>query len=112
MSDTGLQKVIDEAWEIRDSINSETTGEVRTAIEKALDLMDAGKARVAEKKSGRWQVNQWLKKAVLLSFRIENMRPQTGGPDGSMWWDKVPAKTKDWTEKEFEKAQKFIIEDK
>ena len=104
MSDIVLEKVIDEAWENRDSINSQTTGEFRVAIEKTLDLLDAGKVRVAEKKSGHWQVNKWLKKAVLLSFRIEDMRPQTGGPDGSMWWDKVSAKTKDWTEKEFEKA--------
>lgn len=104
MSYADLEKAIDAAWEDRDAITPQTKGEVRDAIESALDLMDSGQARVAEKGAGGWQVNQWLKKAVLLSFRIEDMWAQSGGPDGSAWWDKVPAKTKGWTEADFEKA--------
>ena len=104
MSYEDLERAINSAWESRDTITSKTKGEVRDSIEEALELMDAGKVRVAEKKSGHWQVNQWLKKAVLLSFRIEDMWAQEGGPDGSLWWDKVPAKTKNWTEKDFKTA--------
>ncbi|HAA92353.1 MAG TPA: 2,3,4,5-tetrahydropyridine-2,6-dicarboxylate N-succinyltransferase [Rhodospirillaceae bacterium] len=104
MSHADLQNAVDAAWDDRDAITPETKGEVRDAIEGALDLMDSGQARVAEKGADGWQVNQWLKKAVLLSFRIYDMWAQSGGPDGSAWWDKVPAKTKGWTEADFEKA--------
>jgi 2,3,4,5-tetrahydropyridine-2-carboxylate N-succinyltransferase len=97
MSQSDLQKAVDAAWEDRDSITPGTKGEVRDAIESALDQLDSGQVRVAEKGSDGWQVNQWLKKAVLLSFRIYDMWAIEGGPDGSAWWDKVPAKTKGWT---------------
>jgi len=104
MSHSDLQTAIDAAWEDRDSINAGTRGRVRDAIESALDLLDSGKARVAEKGPNGWTVNQWLKKAVLLSFRINDMWRQDGGPDGSAWWDKVPAKTKGWSDADFKKA--------
>ena len=92
MSITGLQTTIDAAWESRDEINTKSQGEVREAVDAALQLMDKGKARVAEKTSDGWHVNQWLKKAVLLSFRLSDMAPISGGPGGSSWFDKVPSK--------------------
>ena len=98
---TDLQTIIDQAWEARDKVNLETTGDVRDAVHAALDLLDSGKARVAEKIDGEWRVNQWLKKAVLLSFRLNDMSLIEGGPGGSSWWDKVPSKFDGWTEKEF-----------
>ena len=104
MSHSDLQTVIDAAWEDRNSIGAETRGAVRDAIESALDLLDSGKARVAEKGPNGWIVNQWLKKAVLLSFRIYDMWAQSGGPDGAPWWDKVPAKTKGWGDADFKAA--------
>ena len=92
MSTTGLEPTIDAAWESRDEINSQSQGKVRNAVDAALQLMDTGKARVAEKTSDGWHVNQWLKKAVLLSFRLTDMAPIPGGPGGSSWFDKVPSK--------------------
>lgn len=92
MSTSDLQTTIDAAWDARDEITVGTKGEVRDAVEAALNLMDTGKARVAEKTAEGWQVNQWLKKAVLLSFRLYDMAPISGGPDGSSWFDKVPSK--------------------
>src|SRR3546814_4697600 len=99
-----LQATIDAAWEGRDGISPATKGAARDAIEAALDLLDSGEARVAEKGPEGWRVNQWLKKAVLLSFRLYDMTPIAGGPDGAPWWDKVPAKTKGWDEENFRKA--------
>jgi 2,3,4,5-tetrahydropyridine-2-carboxylate N-succinyltransferase len=104
MSHAELQAAIDAAWEKRDTITPMTKGAVRDAIEASLDLLDSGKARVAEKGPDGWTVNQWLKKAVLLSFRVNDMWLQDGGPDGAAWWDKVPAKTKGWNEADFKKA--------
>ena len=98
---TGMQTTIEEAWEARDKVNFETTGAVRDAVNSALDLLDSGKARVAEKRDGGWHVNQWLKKAVLLSFRLNDMVMISGGPGGASWWDKVPSKFAGWSEKEF-----------
>ena len=102
MSD--LQTTIEQAWEGRDKINLETKGAVREAVNAALDLLDSGKARVAEKVNGDWVVNQWLKKAVLLSFRLNDMAMIPGGPGGSAWWDKVPSKFDGWDEKAFRTA--------
>lgn len=104
MNHAELQAAIDAAWEKRDTITPGTKGAVRAAIEASLDLLDSGRARVAEKGPGGWTVNQWLKKAVLLSFRVNEMWRQDGGPDGAAWWDKVPAKTKGWREADFKKA--------
>ncbi|MBL95756.1 MAG: 2,3,4,5-tetrahydropyridine-2,6-dicarboxylate N-succinyltransferase [Alphaproteobacteria bacterium MarineAlpha3_Bin5] len=92
MDTSTLKKIIDKAWDERDSIAINTTGEIRDAIEAVLEMLDQGKVRVAEKIDGCWRVNEWLKKSVLLSFRINDMRQIEGAPDGAVWWDKVPSK--------------------
>ena len=100
-----LQKTIDEAFEDRAKITPKTKGAVRKAVASALDLLDSGKARVAEKQgSGNWHVNQWLKKAVLLSFRLTDMGAIKGGPGKAAWWDKVPSKFDGWKAAQFKKA--------
>ncbi len=104
MSHAELQSAIDAAWEARDEISPSTTGERRDAVESALDLLDSGQARVAEKSGGDWTVNQWLKKAVLLGFRLNDMTTINNSPGDGNWWDKVPSKFSGWTEKEFEAA--------
>ena len=96
-----LQRVIDAAWEDRDRIGPGTGGEIGDAVEAAIALLDSGKARVAEKGPGGWTVNQWLKKAVLLSFRLNPMEAIPGGPGGATWWDKVPSKFLGWSDSEF-----------
>src|SRR5215510_7427916 len=101
MTITALQPVIESAWDRRDSIGPDTGGEVRSAVDEALDLLDLGKARVAEKTGSEWVVNQWLKKAVLLSFRLYDMTPISGAPGGASWWDKVPSKFAGMTEESF-----------
>ncbi|MBB5044367.1 2,3,4,5-tetrahydropyridine-2,6-dicarboxylate N-succinyltransferase [Shinella fusca] len=102
---SALSATIDRAFEERDSVNTGTRGEVRDAVESALNLLDSGKARVAERgEDGNWTVNQWLKKAVLLSFRLNPMEIVKGGPGESSWWDKVPSKFDGWSVNEFEKA--------
>lgn len=100
---TELEAVIDAAWEARDTIGLGTGGEVRDAVNAALALLDAGERRVAEKVDGTWTVNQWLKKAVLLSFRL-NDNAITPGPGGANWFDKVPSKFADWDENRFREA--------
>ena len=92
MSTEDLQRTIDAAWEARDGVSPATTGAVREAVETALDMLNSGKARVAEKVGGSWVVHQWLKKAVLLSFRLNDMATISGAPGGASWWDKVPSK--------------------
>jgi 2,3,4,5-tetrahydropyridine-2-carboxylate N-succinyltransferase len=105
MSDTArLQATIEAAWEARDTVNAQTKGEVREAVETALRLLDTGAARTAERKGGEWVVNQWLKKAVLLSFRLEDMTMIAGAPGGASWWDKVPSKFAAMGPDEFKKA--------
>ena len=100
-----LAKIIDEAFEGRDKIGPNTNGAVRKAVDSALDLLDRGQARVAERQGdGRWQVNQWLKKAVLLSFRLNDMSVIPGGPGKAVWWDKVDAKFKGWNAARFRKG--------
>ena len=99
-----LERVIDAAWEGRDRIGTETGGEIRTAVDRALALLDSGAARVAQKGPGGWTVNQWLKKAVLLSFRLNPMAPIAGGPGGGFWWDKVPSKFLAMSEADFAAA--------
>jgi 2,3,4,5-tetrahydropyridine-2,6-dicarboxylate N-succinyltransferase len=98
-----LQQEIEAAWDARDGISTATTGPVRDAVKAALALLDGGKARVAEPSASGWQVNQWLKKAVLLSFRL-NDNVIMPGPGGSNWWDKVPSKFADWGENRFRDA--------
>ena len=105
MSLSALETTLNAAFDARDTVNANTKGEVRDAVELALDLLDKGEARVAERQTdGKWHVNQWLKKAVLLSFRLNDMAPITGGPGGAQWWDKVPSKFEDWGENRFRDA--------
>lgn len=99
-----LEKTIDDAFERRAEIDVATKGAVRDAVETALNLLDKGKVRVAEKKADGWVVNQWLKKAVLLSFRLAPMSVVKGGPGAATWWDKIPSKFDGWGAHEFEKA--------
>ena len=105
MSSTELASTIDAAFEKRDGITPKTKGPVRKAVERALDLLDQGKLRVAERQpDGRWHVNQWLKKAVLLSFRLNDMSVIKGGPGKAVWWDKVPSKFDGWSAAKFKNA--------
>ena len=107
--DADLQALIERAYEDRAHIGADTHGDVREAVAKALDLLDSGRARVAEKIEGAegpasWKVNQWLKKAVLLSFRLNDNAIVEGGPGGATWWDKVPSKFAGWGENRFREA--------
>lgn len=105
MSTSDLQSAIETAWDNRESLTPATSGADREAVETALAQLDSGTVRVAEKIDGAWQVNEWLKKAVLLSFRLNNMELISGGPgDGTSWWDKVPSKFAGWGPSEFEAA--------
>lgn len=100
-----LQSVIDAAFDAREGINTDTKGEIRDAVNEALTLLDSGALRVAERGGdGDWVVNQWAKKAVLLSFRLNPMKTISGGPDGATWWDKVPSKFEGWGDAEFSAA--------
>ncbi|MXN44768.1 2,3,4,5-tetrahydropyridine-2,6-dicarboxylate N-succinyltransferase [Shinella kummerowiae] len=102
---SALSATIDRAFEERERISTSTRGEIRDAVETSLNLLDTGKVRVAERgEDGNWTVNQWLKKAVLLSFRLNPMEIVKGGPGESSWWDKVPSKFDGWSVNEFEKA--------
>src|SRR6266852_5971464 len=100
-----LAKTIDAAFEGRDEVGPSTKGAVRDAVEAALDLLDRGAARVAEKQAdGFWRVNQWLKKAVLLSLRLNDMSVIPGGPGKAVWWDKVASKFDGWDAARFKDA--------
>ena len=110
MGDSQLESTIDKAWEDRESITSATSGEIRDAVEAALESMDSGKERVASLLGDhKWRVNQWLKKAVLLSFRLNDMEMISGGPGdnqrgASAWWDKVPSKFSGWSDEHFKNS--------
>ena len=104
MSHADLQKTIETAWDNREAVSFATKGAVRDAVESSLDLLDKGQARVAEKRDGVWTVNQWLKQAILLSFRLNDMAMIPGGPAGSFYWDKVRPKFAGWTEADFRKG--------
>ncbi|MFN3621025.1 2,3,4,5-tetrahydropyridine-2,6-dicarboxylate N-succinyltransferase [Sphingorhabdus sp.] len=99
-----LANIIDAAWDARDSISSATQGEVREAVHSALAGLDNGSLRVAEKRDGAWQVNQWLKKAVLLSFRLNDNVLVEGGASGAPAYDKVPSKFSGWDADRFRSA--------
>jgi 2,3,4,5-tetrahydropyridine-2,6-dicarboxylate N-succinyltransferase len=99
-----LAATLDAAWEDRAAVTPATRGAVREAVDEALRLLDEGQARVAEKAEGAWRVNQWLKKAVLLSFRLNDMEVIGGGPGEATWWDKVPSKFAGWGENRFKAA--------
>ncbi|MCB1385518.1 MAG: 2,3,4,5-tetrahydropyridine-2,6-dicarboxylate N-succinyltransferase, partial [Nitratireductor sp.] len=101
----GLETTIEAAFDNRDAISITTQGEVREAVEAALALLDSGRARVASRGAdGQWVVHQWLKKAVLLSFRLNDMAVIDGGAGGATWWDKVPSKFAGWGENQFRAA--------
>ena len=110
MTDTEtLERIIDDAWEQRSDINAQTTGDIRDAVDDALNKLDSGTARVAEPAPSKgnlneWRVNQWLKKAVLLSFRLNPNALIAGGPGQGAWWDKVPSKFDGWQAEDFQRA--------
>lgn len=105
MSNAQLETAIEAAWDARDTITPATTGETREAIEDTLNALDSGSLRVAEpRENGDWHVNQWAKKAVLLSFRLNDMAIIEGGPDNAGWWDKVPSKFDGWGENRWREA--------
>jgi 2,3,4,5-tetrahydropyridine-2,6-dicarboxylate N-succinyltransferase len=105
MAHADLAKTIDEAFERREEVGFATVGPIREAVEEALELLDRGEARVAERgANGHWHVNQWLKKAVLLSFRLNDVAVIDGGPGHAVWWDKVPSKFDHWNEARFRTA--------
>jgi 2,3,4,5-tetrahydropyridine-2-carboxylate N-succinyltransferase len=99
-----LRALIDRAWDERDSIGPATRGDIRQAVDTALAALDSGSARIAEPGDGGWTVHQWLKKAVLLSFRLNPMEAISGAPGGAHWWDKVPSKFAGWGEQQFADA--------
>ena len=103
-STTELANAIDTIWEERQGISPSTTGTVRDSVEAALKLLDKGEARVAEKTADGWVVNQWLKKAVLMSFRLNDMTSISGAPGGASWWDKVPSKFVGMSDDDFRRA--------
>lgn len=108
MQHQDLQQVIENAWENRSEVSLSTKGEIRDAVTKVLNLLDSGKLRVAEKSGKSWKVNEWAKKAILLSFRLNDMQLMEGGPafggEKCNWFDKVPSKFLGWTEEDFRSA--------
>lgn len=99
-----LMSEVEAAWQARDSLGPATTGRPRDAVAATLDLLDRGTVRVADKSAGRWVVNEWLKKAVLLSFRLNDTTAIAGAPGGTTWWDKVPSKFEGWSAARFKQA--------
>ena len=105
MSNAALETAIEAAWDARDTITSDTKGEVREAITDTMNALDSGKLRVAERRdNGDWHVNQWAKKAVLLSFRLNDMEQIPGGNGDTSWWDKVPSKFAGWGDNQWRDA--------
>ena len=104
MTLSALEPVIEAAWEARDGVTLTTKGEVRDAVEAVLEALDKGALRVAEKRGNDWHVNQWAKKAVLLSFRLNDMAVIAGGNGQATWWDKVPSKFDGWGEAQWRAA--------
>ena len=101
---TDLQSAVEAAWEARDTVSTSTTGKVRDAVEETLSLLDAGQVRVAEKVDGEWRTNQWVKQAILLSFRLAPNTVMTSGGGVGPWWDKIPSKFEGWDAARFEAA--------
>jgi 2,3,4,5-tetrahydropyridine-2-carboxylate N-succinyltransferase len=104
MTHDHLKSFIESAYEHAGDISPKTKGVVRDAVEETLELLDKGEARVAEKIDGQWVVHQWLKKAILLSFRLNDPQKVDGGPEGGAWFDKVPTKFAHWKAKDFKEA--------
>jgi 2,3,4,5-tetrahydropyridine-2,6-dicarboxylate N-succinyltransferase len=105
MSNAALETAIEAAWDARDAITIDTKGEIREAITDTMNALDSGKLRVAERQeNGDWHVNQWAKKAVLLSFRLNDMEQIPGGNGDTSWWDKVPSKFVGWGDNQWRDA--------
>jgi len=104
MTEAELKPIIEAAFEARADVSPKTRGELRDAVEETLSLLDKGHLRIAEKSNGGWHVNEWAKKAILLSFRLSETEKIEGGPGGGSWWDKVPSKFADWKGKDFKAA--------
>lgn len=99
-----LSTIIEKGWDERDTVSAATKGELRNAVEETLNLLGSGALRIATKESAGWTVHQWLKKAVLLSFRLYPNEAISGGPGGSVWWDKVPSKFDNWGAEQFKES--------
>ena len=99
MNTDSFEKTINEAWNNKNQVNSKSSRKILNSISKTIELLDSGKIRVAEKKNDEWVVNQWIKKAILLSFRVNKMKTSKG--PYAVWYDKVEGKTKNWNEKRF-----------
>jgi 2,3,4,5-tetrahydropyridine-2-carboxylate N-succinyltransferase len=104
MNDSHLQQTIEMSWDARETLSPASKGAPREAVEAVLEGLDSGRLRVAEKTAGEWQVHQWVKKAVLLSFRLNDMTTIEGGPGGANGWDKVPSKFAGWGDNRFRDA--------
>jgi 2,3,4,5-tetrahydropyridine-2-carboxylate N-succinyltransferase len=103
-TDSTLESVIEKGWTEKESVSRATKGELREAVAETLDLLGSGALRIATKEAHGWQVRQWLKKAVLLSFRLNPNEAISGGPGGSTWWDMVPGKFDGWSPGNFKEA--------
>ena len=104
-----LEKEINSLWNNRDKLNPRSNKKIIKPISDTIKLIDAGNIRVAEKKNNKWKVNEWIKKAILLSFRVNKQELISNGPGKSKWWDKVPSKFIDWTKKDFQKANFRVV---
>ena len=104
-----LEKEINVIWKTRDSLSSKSNKKIINTIDKTIDLIDKGKIRVAEKTKNKWKVNEWIKKAILLSFRVNEQKVISNGPGSSSWWDKVPSKFSNWKKKDFKKANFRVV---
>ena len=104
-----LEKEINAIWKTRDSLNSKPNKRIINTIDKTTDLIDKGKIRVAEKTKNKWKVNEWIKKAILLSFRVNDQKVISNGPGSSSWWDKVPSKFSNWKKKDFKRANFRVV---
>jgi 2,3,4,5-tetrahydropyridine-2-carboxylate N-succinyltransferase len=105
MNTSNAETIIDDAWRRRDEITTQSGGDLRRAVDATLEGLDSGSLRVAEKIDGEWRTNQWLKKAVLLSFRLYDSATISGGPGGNApWYDKVRSKFDGWDDKRFKDA--------
>ena len=109
MPTSKLEKEINVIWEIRDSLSPKSSKRIINTIDKTISLIDDGKIRVAEKTKNKWKVNEWIKKAILLSFRVNEQKVISNGPGSSYWWDKVPSKFSNWKKKDFKKANFRVV---
>jgi len=109
MPTSKLEKEINAIWKIRDSLSPKSGKRIINTVDKTIGLIDEGKIRVAEKTKNKWKVNEWIKKAILLSFRVNEQKVISNGPGSSSWWDKVPSKFSNWKKKDFKKANFRVV---